>query len=78
MKKNRIKRIGKWSVSLLLALVLTTSAFSVPAFAQDPDLATLQDLIEESETVVKKQLTKTNRKDYTRDSWIAFSEASLS
>ena len=54
MKKNRIKRIGKWSVSLLLALVLTTSAFSVPAFAQDPDLATLQDLIEESETVVKK------------------------
>ena len=53
MKKNRIKRIGKWSVSLLLALVLTTSAFSVPAFAQDPDLATLQDLIEESETVVK-------------------------
>lgn len=75
MKKNRIKRIGKWSVSLLLALVLTTSAFSVPAFAQDPDLATLQDLIEESETVVKKQLTKTNRKDYTRDSWIAFSEA---
>ena len=47
MKKNRIKRIGKWPGSLLLALVLTTSAFSVPAFAQDPDLATLQDLIEE-------------------------------